>query len=142
MPAVERRVEGTAAMNIGQLARLAGVPIDTVRYYERNGLLPTPARRTSGYRNYQASDVERLRFVRRAKVLGFSLTEIGELLQLWELRTNGAAEFKAVATARLAEVDHKLDELARLRGGLHRLLASATSDLRRCPVLQSLSEEP
>ena len=129
-------------MNIGQLARLAGVPIDTVRYYERNGLLPLPARRASGYRNYQASDVERLRFVRRAKVLGFTLTEIRDLLQLWDLRGEGAAEFKAAVSAHLAEVDHRLDELARLRGGLHRLLGANSAELRRCPVLQSLSEEP
>ncbi len=59
-------------MQIGQLARQAGVPIDTVRYYERNGLLPTPSRRESGYRNYQDRDVGQLRFVRRAKTLGFS----------------------------------------------------------------------
>lgn len=102
-------------MNIGQLARLAGVPIDTVRYYERNGLLPLRERRESGYRNYQTSDVE-LRFVRRAKVLEFTLTEVRELLQLWDLRAEGAAEFKAWVTARLAKVDHKLDDFARLRG--------------------------
>ena len=129
-------------MNIGQLARLAGVPIDTVRYYERNGLLPLPARRASGYRNYQASDVERLRFVRRAKVLGFTLTEIRDLLELWELRGKDAAELKAAVSARLAEVDHRLDELARLRGGLHRLLDANSAELRRCPVLQSLADEP
>ena len=129
-------------MNIGQLARLAGVPIDTVRYYERNGLLPLPERRASGYRNYQASDVERLRFVRRAKVLGFTLTEVRELLQLWDLRVDGSADFKAAVTARLANVDHKLDDLARLRRGLHRLLASGSTELRRCPVLQSLADEP
>ena len=129
-------------MNIGQLARLAGVPIDTVRYYERNGLLPLPARRASGYRNYQATDVERLRFVRRAKVLGYTLTEIRDLLQLWELRGEGAAEFKTAVSAHLAEVDHRLDELARLRGGLHRLLAANSAELRRCPVLQSLADEP
>jgi DNA-binding transcriptional MerR regulator len=129
-------------MNIGQLARLAGVPIDTVRYYERNGLLPLPERRASGYRNYQASDVERLRFVRRAKVLGFTLTEVRELLQLWDLRVDGSADFKAAVTARLANVEHKLDDLTRLRGGLHSLLASGSTELRRCPVLQSLADEP
>lgn len=129
-------------MNIGQLARLAGVPIDTVRYYERNGLLPLPARRASGYRNYQASDVERLRFVRRAKVLGFNLTGIREMLQLWELLADGGAEFEGSVAARLAEVDHKLDDLVRLREGLQRLLAPGSAELRRCPVLQSLADEP
>lgn len=69
-------------MNIGQLARQAGVPIDTVRYYERQQLLPTAARTAGGYRIFGEQDLRRLRFIRRAKTLGFSLDEIGELLSL------------------------------------------------------------
>lgn len=69
-------------MNIGQLARQAGVPIDTVRYYERQQLLPTAARSAGGYRIFGEQDLRRLRFIRRAKALGFSLDEIGELLSL------------------------------------------------------------
>ena len=69
-------------MQIGQLARQAGVAIDTVRYYERQGLLPPAQRRESGYRIFEAGDVRRLRFINRAKTLGFSLREISELLAL------------------------------------------------------------
>src|SRR3546814_7550515 len=69
-------------MNIGQLARQAGVPIDTVRYYERQRLIPEPARSASGYRQYAQDDVTRLNFIRRAKTLGFTLEEIGELMAI------------------------------------------------------------
>src|SRR3546814_10236971 len=69
-------------LNIGQLARQAGVPIDTVRYYERQRLIPEPARSASGYRQYAQDDVTRLNFIRRAKTLGFTLEEIGELMAI------------------------------------------------------------
>ena len=127
-------------MNIGQLAREAGVPIDTVRYYERNGLLPEPARRASGYRNYQPSDVDRLRFVRRAKSLGFSLGEIRELLALSDRRGEETSELKAVAETRLSDVDRKLAELTRLRSALQRLAAPAQDARNPCPLLHALTD--
>lgn len=130
-------------MHIGQLAREAGVPIDTVRYYERNGLLPLPARRASGYRDYRPEDVARLRFVRRAKVLGFTLNEIRELLALSDHRDDDMATLKAAATAKLADIDHKLAELARIRAGLQTLVAACPGHgaLNQCPILNALAED-
>ena len=98
-------------MQIGQLAQQAGVAIDTVRYYERQGLLPPPQRRASGYRQYDNQDISRLRFIRRAKDLGFTLQEIQELLQLSGSRNADRAEVRALAQRRLADIEHKLREL-------------------------------
>ena len=92
-------------MKIGELARAAGVPIDTVRYYERQGLLPLPARTASGYRQYGHDDAARLRFVRRAKALGFTLEEIRELLSLSARREADMAGMKAAAMQKLADID-------------------------------------
>ena len=130
-------------MHIGQLAKQAGVPIDTVRYYERNGLLPEPPRRESGYRDYATSDVERLRFVRRAKGLGFTLAEIRELLSLSAHRDHDMAAMKAAAATKLADVEHRIAELERMRAGLQALVAACPGhgELEACPILGALSGE-
>ncbi len=130
-------------MHIGQLARQAGVPIDTVRYYERNGLLPPPPRRESGYRDYPPQDVARLRFVRRAKALGFTLSEIRELLALSHHRDEDMSDFRAAAAAKLVDLDRKLAELARVREGLRVLLGECPGlgALGQCPILGALSED-
>ncbi len=130
-------------MQIGQLARRAGVPIDTVRYYERNGILPPPERQSSGYRRYGDDDVSRLRFVRRAKGLGFTLGEIRELLALSSRRDDDMAGLKATASEKLADVEQKLAELTRVRDGLRTLVASCPGHgaLERCPILAALAEE-
>jgi len=130
-------------MQIGQLARHAGVPIDTVRYYERNGILPPPERQSSGYRRYGDDDVSRLRFVRRAKGLGFTLVEIRELLALSGRRDDDMAGLKATASEKLADVEQKLEELTRIRDGLRTLVASCPGHgaLDRCPILAALAEE-
>lgn len=130
-------------MQIGQLARQAGVPIDTVRYYERNGLLPAPPRRESGYRDYPAQDVAQLRFVRRAKALGFTLNEIRELLALSLHRDEDMADFTAATTAKLADIDRKVDELTRIREGLRALLSECPGRgaLGECPILGALLED-
>lgn len=130
-------------MQIGQLAQRADVPIDTVRYYERNGILPKPERLASGYRRYGDEDVDRLRFVRRAKALGFTLVEIRELLALSGRRAGDMAGLKAAAIEKLADVEHKLEELTRIRDGLQALVASCPGHgaLDRCPILAALAEE-
>ena len=130
-------------MKIGELARAAGVPIDTVRYYERQGLLPLPARTTSGYRQYGHDDVARLRFVRRAKALGFTLEEIRELLGLSARREADMAGMKAAAMQKLADIDDKLAELQRMRAGLDSLIASCPGHgaLEHCPILDALADE-
>lgn len=128
-------------MQIGQLARRAGVPIDTVRYYERQGILPAPGRQPSGYRTYAAEDVARLQFVRRAKGLGFSLAEVRELLALSGRPADDMAGLKAAASAKLRDVEHKIAELERVRDGLESLTTACPGHgaLARCPILAALS---
>ena len=98
-------------MNIGQLSRRTGVPIDTVRYYEKQRLLPPPTRSASGYRHYEADDVLRLNFIRRAKVLGFTLDEIRDLLALSSARDGDMAAIRAAAADKLADVERRTFDL-------------------------------
>lgn len=130
-------------MKIGELAKRCGVNIDTIRYYERQGLLPLPDRLASGYRRYQASDIKRLRFVRRAKALGFALEEIKELLALSDHRDDDMGGLKAAATAKLADVETRLAELTRIRDGLHTLVEACPGEgaLARCPILNALASD-
>lgn len=130
-----------ACMKIGTLARQADVAIDTVRYYERQGLLPAPERTETGYRSYAPDDVARLRFIRRAKTLGFTLGEIRELLELTGRREQDMAGVKSAAIQKLADVDARIAELQRMRGGLERLVASCPGHgaLEHCPILDALS---
>lgn len=130
-------------MKIGALAREAGVAIDTVRYYERLGLLPLPQRSASGYRQYGHEDAARLRFIRRAKALGFTLDEIRELLDLSGRREVDMAGMKAAAIQKLAGIDGKLAELQRVRTGLEALVASCPGHgaLEHCPILDALAGE-
>jgi MerR family transcriptional regulator, copper efflux regulator len=130
-------------MKIGALAKQADVNIDTVRYYERQGLLPAPQRLMSGYRQYEQGDVARLRFVRRAKVLGFTLVEIRELLALSSHREDDMAGMKAAAIVKLADIEDKLTELTRIRDGLKTLVESCPGHgaLEQCPILNALAED-
>jgi len=131
----------TNTMTIGRLAERAEVPIDTIRYYERNGLLPAPTRRASGYREYASADVERLRFIRRAKELGFTLAEIAELLSLTSNRHDDMRGVKHKAEQRLEQVEFKIKELQRVRRGLQKLIAACPGhgELARCPIVTALS---
>ncbi|MEJ1095624.1 MULTISPECIES: MerR family transcriptional regulator [unclassified Pseudoxanthomonas] len=130
-------------MNIGQLARQAGVAIDTIRYYERQHLLPSPPRSPSGYRRYQAEDATRLNFIRRAKALGFTLDEIRELLSLTASANTDMAAMKTAATAKLEVVEQRLAELARMRDALRTLVDACPGhgELERCPILNALVED-
>ncbi len=129
-------------MQIGQLAQAAGVAIDTVRYYERQGLLPAPARRGS-YRNYQPEDVLRMRFIRRAKGLGFSLEDIAGLLQLSAHRNDDMGSLKQAAQTRQKALEERIAELERVRTALKQLVKACPGhgDLATCPILAALSEE-
>lgn len=129
-------------MQIGELARRAEVAIDTVRYYERQGLLPKPLRQASGYRRYQDDDVLRLRFIRRAKALGFTLDDIAGLLELSARRPEDMADFKQSAQVRLEALDARIAELERVRSGLRKLVSSCPGygALATCPILAALSE--
>ena len=131
-------------MKIGEFAQHPAVGIDTVRYYERQGLLAPPLRLVSGYRTYGGDDITRLRFVRRAKALGFKLGEIRELLALSDHRGGDMAGLNAAAREKLADVEVRLAELGRMRDGLRTLVASCPGEgaLARCPILHALSGEP
>ena len=130
-------------MNIGHLAKAAGVGIDTVRFYERAGLMPQAARTTSGYRTYAAADVERLRFIRRAKALGFSLEEIGELLRLAEGK-GGRAGVKALAERRLRDLEQKIRELSTFRDTLVHYVneCSGHGPVEGCPIIEAALAAP
>ncbi len=130
-----------SGLTIGELAKSAQVPIDTVRYYERNGLIPEPPRRESGYRQYPADTVRRLRFIRRAKELGFTLEEIAELLALSGQRD--VAAVKRSAQHKLDDVDRRIGELQRIRQGLSQLVDRCPGHGRAetCPILSALNEE-
>ena len=130
-------------MNIGQLSRRTGVPIDTVRYYEKQRLLPPPTRSASGYRHYEADDVLRLNFIRRAKVLGFTLDEIRDLLALSSARDGDMAAIRAAAAGKLADVERRLAELTRMRDGLRTLVEACPGHgaLDQCPIVGALGGE-
>ena len=129
-----------SAMTIGRLAKQAGVNIDTIRYYERNGLIPQPTRRLSGYREYGPTDVARLRFILRAKDLGFTLAEIAELLS--SSADRDVSGVKRRTEHRLQQVEHKIKELQRVRRGLKTLIDACPGhgDLERCPIIAALSQ--
>lgn len=132
-------------MQIGQLARQAGVPVDTVRYYERRGLLSEPMRRPSGYRQYEAQDVATLRFIRRSKALGFTLEETRELLRLSTAADGDRGEIRALAAQRLADVEAKLHELQSVRDTLTGLVnaCSGRGPVAGCPIVERvLSFDP
>ncbi len=131
-------------MKIGQFAQRAGVGIDTVRYYERHGLLSPPGRLASGYRQYDEQDLAPLRFIRRAKALGFTLAEIQALLSLSGQQDHSMAAVKAAAAEKLADVEARMAELARVRDGLRVLVDSCPGHGARaaCPILNALAEAP
>ena len=128
-------------IGIGAIAKRAGVGIDTVRYYERAGLLDPKQRLTSGYRRYSEDEVTRLRFIRRAQALGFSLKEIQELLELSSRRD--VARVKRTAEAKLKDINTRIAELQRVRDGLAKLVAACPGHGRAadCPILQALGAE-
>jgi MerR family copper efflux transcriptional regulator len=128
-------------LGIGQLAKRAGVAIDTVRYYERNDLLSPASRLESGYRRYGDAELKRLRFIRRAKALGFTLEDVRTLLSLSEERN--VAKIKRAAEAKLTDVEQRIEELERIRGGLRKLIKACPGHGRAeaCPILNALNEE-
>lgn len=128
---------------IGAVARGAGVGIDTIRYYEREGLLPPPRRRASGYRDYDRGAIDRLKFIRRAKALGFTLDDIRKLLALSADHERGVRDVKQRAEDRLAKLDLRIQELQRMRRGLKHLIARCPGrgDPETCPILHALTED-
>jgi len=130
------------SMGIGTLAKKAGVKIDTVRYYERAGLLAPRARLASGYRRYSELELARLRFIRRAQMLGFQLKEVRELLALSAQRDVGRV--RRSAQAKLADVEARITALEKVREGLAALISACPGHGRAedCPILKALGGEP
>ncbi|MCK5656361.1 MAG: MerR family transcriptional regulator [Syntrophobacteria bacterium] len=127
-------------LSIGQLAKKAEVNIQTVRYYERRGLLPDPPRRESGYRQYSLSDLARLRFIKHAKELGFSLRETMELLTLRVDPNTTCTNVKKRAEAKLVDVEDKILALQRIKEALTHLvgLCRGRGPTSECPILEAL----
>lgn len=127
-------------LTIGRVARSAGLAIDTVRYYEREGLLQKPARTSSGYRQYPADAVARLRFIRQAKELGFTLSEIRELLALKVAPGKSCAHVRARAEAKIADIEQRVAQLNRMKRALAKLAAacSGRGPTSECPILDAM----
>ena len=128
-------------LNIGEAAARSGVSAKMVRHYESLGLLPKVGRTDSGYRQYGDKEVHTLRFIRRARDLGFSTTEIAELLKLWQNRRRASADVKRIALAHVADLDRRMEEMAAMKRTLEQLAECCRGDDRPdCPILDGLAE--
>lgn len=128
-------------MNIGDAAKASGVSAKMIRYYESVGLTPPAARTDSGYRAYAESDIHTLRFIRRARDLGFSVSEIHDLLELWRDRSRKSADVKRVAQQHIAELQRRIDDLRQMADTLQTLVACcAGNDRPDCPILADLEK--
>ena len=128
-------------MTIGEAATRSGASARMIRHYENIGLVPSAARTEAGYRTYGETDVATLRFIKRARDFGFSLEEIGRLLDLWRDRHRASTEVKALVDAQIQEIEHKIAELCALRESLAELARHCHDDHRpECPILEQLVE--
>jgi Cu(I)-responsive transcriptional regulator len=129
-----------ALLNIGEAAQASGVSAKMIRHYEEIGLVPKAGRTQAGYRVYREADVHRLRFVRRARDMGFSMKEIEALLGLWNDRRRASSEVKRLATRHIAGLDQKIAELQAMRRTLAELSRHCHGDHRPdCPILEDLA---
>ena len=127
-------------LNIGQVAKQTNVTVETVRFYEKQGLIAAPQRSESGYRKYPLETVKRVQFIQHAKEVGFTLRDIGELLALRQKPGTSCADIKLRATQKIEEVDQKIHDLNRIRDALGRMImkCSGRGDLSECPILEEL----
>jgi Cu(I)-responsive transcriptional regulator len=148
MPAAKAPAELAAAKehgyySIGRAAELSGVTPKMIRHYESLELIPKAARTSGDYRVYSPSDVHTLRFIRRARSLGFSMEEIAGLLNLWRNQRRTSAEVKRLALRHIAELDSKIEELQSMRAALAELAKHCHGDERPdCPILDDLGRLP
>lgn len=129
-----------SSMTIGKVAQRAGVGVETIRFYEREGLIEQPPREGSGWRQYPEGLVSRLRFIRRAQELGFSLKEIEELISLRLDPSADSAEVKARAEAKIDEIESKIRDLQGMKDALVRLSGACSGEgsIQECPILETL----
>jgi MerR family transcriptional regulator, copper efflux regulator len=128
-------------MNIGEAAALSGVSAKMVRHYESLGLLAKVSRTDAGYRQYGEREVHTLRFIRRARDLGFSMAEISELLKLWQNRRRASGDVKRIALSHVADLDRRMAEMAAMKQTLARLASCCHGDDRPdCPILDELGD--
>lgn len=126
-------------MNIGEASEHSGLPVKTIRYYEDIGLV-RPLRSENGYRDFVDTDLQRLKFLQRARSLGFSIDECRELLSLYEDRNRASADVKEITRAKIREVDRKIEELRSLKKVLSQLVTACHGDDRPdCPIIDDLS---
>ena len=132
-----------SAVNIGDAAKASGVSAKMIRHYESIGLIPSAGRTESGYRTYAESDLHRLRFVKRARTLGFSIKEIEALLALWGDRRRSSAKVKALTQEHIDELEGKIAEMQAMKQALQQLAQQCHGDDRPdCPILDDLAAEP
>lgn len=129
-------------LSIGQVAKRTGVSVETIRFYERQGLIPEPARSAAGYRQYPADTPRRVRFIQRAKAVGFTLGDIRELLELRTRPDVTCADIRERAQIKLDEIGAKLSELEQMRRALTRLAEQCSGEgaLSECPILDALED--
>ncbi|MDT8303366.1 MAG: heavy metal-responsive transcriptional regulator [Sedimentisphaerales bacterium] len=130
-------------LKIGQAAKLAGISIETIRFYERQGLLEKPPRSQAGYRCYSAKTLARIKFIKRAKELGFSLKEISELLSLRVDPDTTCAMVKSRATVKISDIESKIETLQNMKRALVKLTKSCRGDgpTSKCPILDFLESQ-
>lgn len=127
-------------MNIGRVSKLSGVTSKTIRYYESIGLIPEPPRTDSGYRDYELPDVETLKFVQRARNLGFSIKDVSGLLNLWNDKNRASSQVKEMTQRHIEEIEGRIKELEGMRRTLVDLSSKCHGDDRPdCPILDDLA---
>ena len=130
----------TVPFNIGQAAAQSGVSAKMVRHYESLGLLPTVQRTDAGYRQYGEKEIHTLRFIHRARTLGFSMAEIAELLKLWQNKRRASADVKRIALAHVADLERRIAEMETMRQTLQQLAHCCQGNSRPdCPILSELA---
>lgn len=128
-------------MNISATAELTGLPTKTIRYYEEIGLV-VPTRSDNGYRSFNAADVHRLTFIARSRNLSFSIEECRGLLSLYSDKHRASSDVKQIAEEKIAEIDHKIEELTAMRATLRQLATTCHGDERPdCPILNNLADD-
>ena len=130
-------------MRIGKIAKQVGITVETIRFYEKQGLIESPGRNESGYRDYTKDVVQHLSFIKKTKELGFSLKEIRELILLQSTPNSTCSEVKEQAEAKIIDVKRKIEDLKRIKNVLTKLVSACPGQgpLSRCPIIGSVNIE-